>query len=410
MTEQTRPQPNQPSTHTVLLIELALAMGGFGIGTGEFATMGLMPNMAQNLAISEPQVGHVISSYALGVVIGAPLLAILGARLPRRLLLMLLMLFFAIGNFASAMAPGYESLMLFRFIAGLPHGAYFGVASLVAASMVPPHKRAKAVSRVLAGLTLAMLIGNPIATWLGQLLSWRYAFGMVGAIALVTTVLVFIFLPRNAEATHSNPKSEIQSFNRSQVWLALGISSIGFAGMFCVFGYLAPTLLEVTGVSEGWIPFALAAFGLGGISGNLVGGWLFDKLQFKSISLILVWSIIVLLLFPLAAQSIWSMLPAIFAVGTMVSLSPALQTHLMDVAVGAQNLAAASNHAAFNVANALGPWLGGLAISAGLGWTSTGYVGAITAAGGLAIFWWAWKDQARYSETAQREEGLAENA
>lgn len=390
MTAHANSSTQRFSPRAILLIELALAMGGFAIGTGEFAIMGLMPNVALGLGISEPQVGHVISTYALGVVVGAPLLAILGSRLFRRHLLLLLMGFFAMGNFASAVAPDYHSLLLFRFIAGLPHGAYFGVAMLVAASMVAPDQRAKAVSRVLAGLTIAMLIGNPIATWLGQWLSWRWAFGLVGLIALLTVLLVAIFLPLDRSEPRNNPMRELRDFNRKQVWLALAISSVGFAGMFCVFAYLAPTLLEVTGVSENWIPVGLAAFGLGGIIGNLFGGWLFDRLRFKAIPLLLLWSIAVLLVFPFATHSLWTILPAAFAVGTMVSLSPALQTHLMDVAADAQTLAAASNHAAFNIANALGPWLGGLAISAGLGWTSTGYIGAATGAAGLLVFWWAW--------------------
>jgi len=391
MTEHAPAGAPQLSARAILLIELALAMGGFGIGTGEFAIMGLMPNVAQNLNISEPQVGHVISAYALGVVVGAPLLAILGARLPRRTLLMLLMLFFAAGNFASALATDYHTLMLNRFIAGLPHGAYFGVASLVAASMVAPEKRANAVSRIMLGLTISILIGNPLATWLGQWLSWRTAFALVGAIALFTVTLVFIYLPVNRHEETSNPIRELRAFNRPQVWLALAISAIGFAGMFCVFSYLAPTLLEVTKVHQGWIPLGLAAFGLGAIVGNIAGGWLFDRLQFRAVALLLAWSALVLLLFPLSTGSIWTILPAVFAIGSMVSLSPALQTHLMDVAAEAQTLAAASNHAAFNVANALGPWLGGLAISAGLGWTVTGYVGAATAIIGLLIFAQAWK-------------------
>lgn len=382
------------SARAVLLIELALAMGGFAIGTGEFAIMGLMPEVARGLAISEPQVGHVISTYALGVVVGAPLLAILGSRLFRRHLLLLLMGFFALGNFASALAPDYHTLMAFRFVTGLPHGAYFGVAMLVAASMVAPDKRAQAVARVLMGLTVAILIGNPIATWLGQWLSWRYAFALVGAIALLTVLLVALFLPLNQDEPRNSPLHEIRAIHRPQVWLALAISSIGFAGMFCVFSYMAPTLLEVTRVNAGWIPFALAAFGLGGIIGNVVGGWLFDRLRFQAVAWLLLWSALVLLVFPLAAHSTWTIFPAVFAVGTMVSLSPALQTHLMDVAADAQTLAAASNHAAFNIANALGPWLGGLAISAGFGWTSTGYIGAATAVGGLLVFAWAWQLQA----------------
>ncbi len=387
----TAPIAKQLSARAILLIELALSLGGFAIGTGEFSIMGLMPDVAADLGITEPQVGHVISTYALGVVVGAPLLAILGSRLPRRNLLLLLMAIFAVGNFATALAPDYHSMMAFRFFAGLPHGAYFGVAMLVAASMAPPHKRAKAVSRVMLGLTVAILVGNPLATWLGQLASWRYAFALVGVIALSTVAMVAWFLPLDKNEPRSYPMRELRAFNRAQVWLALAISSVGFAGMFCVFSYMAPTLLQVTHLSAAWIPFALAAFGLGSIVGNMVGGWLFDKLQFKAVAWLLVWSALVLAIFPLAALSPWSVLPAVFAVGSMVSLGAPLQTHLMDVAQDAQTLAAASNHAAFNVANALGPWLGGMAISAGFGWTSTGYIGAATALAGLMVFFVAWR-------------------
>nr|WP_322940146.1 MFS transporter [Pseudomonas sp. s4] len=378
------------SPGAILLIQLALALGGFAIGTGEFAIMGLMPNVAADLGVSEPQVGHVISAYALGVVVGAPVLALLGARLPRRILLLLLMGCFALGNFASALAPSYEPLLIFRFIAGLPHGAYFGIAMLVAASMAPPHKRAKAVSRVLAGLTVAILIGNPLATWLGQFMSWRYAFALVGIIAISTIAMVAIFLPADPHEQRSSPMGELRAFNHAPIWLALGIGAIGFAGMFCVFSYMAPTLLHVTQVGPGWIPLAMGVFGAGCIVGNSAGGWLFDRLRLRAVAWILAWSTLVLLVFPFAAHSLWTILPAIFALGTMIALGPALQTHLMDVATGAQTLAAASNHAAFNVANALGPWLGGLAISAGMGWTVTGYIGAATAIGGLLLFVWAW--------------------
>ena len=385
--------PARLGAGAILLIELALALGGFAIGTSEFSIMGLMPEVARDLGISEPQVGHAISAYALGVVVGAPILALLGARFLRKHLLLLLMGIFALGNFASAVAPDYSSLLLFRFLAGLPHGAYFGIAMLVAASMAPPHKRAKAVSRVLMGLSVAILVGNPLAIWLGQSFSWRYAFGLVSLIALMTVIMVSIFLPLDRNEVRSSPVSELKAFNKAPIWLALGIGSIGFAGMFCVFAYMAPTLLEVTRVNPGMIPVAMAVFGVGGIVGNMTGGWLFDRLQFKSVAWILLWSTLVLLLLPMASHSIWTVFPAVFALGTIAALSPALQTHLMDVATGAQTLAAASNHAAFNIANALGPWLGGMAISAGLGWTSTGYIGAATAVGGLLVFAWAWKVQ-----------------
>ena len=391
MPSQLQEAPYSPARITLIIF--SLAMGGFGIGTGEFAIMGLMPGVAADLGVTEPQVGHLISAYALGVVVGAPLLAIGGARLYRRHLLILLMSFYALGNIASALAPGYGSLLVFRFIAGLPHGAYFGVAALVAASLVPFNKRAKVVSLVMMGLTLALLIGNPLATILGQHLDWRYAFGFVGAIAALTGLMIVLFLPLDRQEERQSPFSEIRAFNRPEIWYPLAIGSIGFAGMFCVFSYMAPTLLEVTGVNPFWIPIALAVFGLGGFVGNILGGWLFDRLQFRSVGWMLLWSISMLLLYPYATETIWTMLVMCFLVALMVGLGPALQTHLMDVAHGAQTLAAASHHAAFNVANALGPWLGGMAISAGLGWQSTGYVGATTAVAGLAIFLLAWRQQ-----------------
>ncbi|MBQ0831918.1 MAG: MFS transporter [Marinobacter sp.] len=376
-------------------------MGGFGIGTGEFAIMGLMPNVAQDFGITEPQVGHLISAYALGVVVGAPLLAIFGAQLFRKHLLIALMAFYALGNFASAVAGSYETLMISRFIAGLPHGAYFGVAALVAASLVPLNQRAKAVSYIMMGLALALLFGNPLATLLGQHLEWRYAFAFVACVAALTTVLVYVFLPLNREEVRHSSLSELRAFNRPQIWYPLAIGSIGFAGMFCVFSYLAPTLLNVTQADPVWIPVALFVFGLGGFVGNILGGWLFDRLQFKSVGVILLWAAVMLALFPLATGSIWSILIACFMVALMVAMGPALQTHLMDVAHGAQTLAAASHHAAFNLANAIGPWLGGMAISAGMGWQVTGYVGSATAVAGLAVFFMAQRQLNNKSASAE---------
>ncbi|AXM98945.1 MFS transporter [Pseudomonas plecoglossicida] len=367
-------------------MEAAMALGSFAIGTGEFAIMGLMPDIASNLQLSEPQVGHAISAYALGVVVGAPALAILGARLLRKHLLLLLMALYAIGNLATAFAPSFAGLVAFRFISGLPHGAYFGIAAVVASSMVPSNQRAGAVARVMMGLTLAMLLGNPIATFLGQFFGWRSAFVLVGAIALCTLALVGRYVPQPRDEARSDPRKELQAFRLSQVWMALGIAAIGFAGMFCVFSYLAPTMLQVTQVAPQWIPFGLAAFGLGGIIGNIAGGKLFDRLQFRAVGLVLVWSMAVLLFFTFAAQALWSLLLGIGLVGTMIALAAPLQIRLMDIAHEAPSLAAASNHAAFNLANALGPWLGGMAISAGLGWTSTGYIGAAAALVGLGIY------------------------
>lgn len=380
------------SPRQVGLILFALAMGGFAIGTSEFVVMGLITEIARAMGVDEPQVGHVISAYALGVVVGAPALAILGSKMPRRSLLLALMGFYAVGNLASALAPGYYTLALARFIAGLPHGAYFGVAALVAVRISPPEQRGLAVGRVMLGLSIALLVGNPLATWLGQAFGWRWAFALVSVIALSTVAMTARVLPKGMHAPRPDALRELRDFNRKPVWLALGIGAVGFAGMFCVFAYLAPTLVHVTGVRESFIPFGLVAFGIGGILGTLGGGWLFDKLQFRAAAWILIWSMAILLLFPLAARSVWTVLPAVLAVGTMGALATVLQAHLMDVARSAQTLAAASNHSAFNMANALGPWLGGMAINAGLGWTSTGVVGAMTALGGLLIYFWARAD------------------
>ena len=367
------------------LILFALTLGGFAIGTSEFAGMGLMPDMARGLGVSEPQVGHVISLYALGVVVGAPLLAIVGGRLPRRTLLIALMAFYALGNLATALAPGYATLLVARFVAGLPHGAYFGVAALSAVAISPPEQRGRAVSLVMLGLTVAILVGNPIATWVGQLAGWRWAFVGVAVVATTTAVLVAAFMPRDRPLA-TRALDELRAFNRLPVWQALAIGAIGFAGMFCVFSYLAPTMLEVTRVTPGWIPLGLAGFGVGAVLGNGLGGWLFDRFGLRSVPIVLGWAAAMLVLYPLAATSLAGIVVATIAIGLMGALGPILQSHLMDVAGDAQTLAAASHHAAFNAANALGPWLGGLAIGAGWGWTSTGPVGAAMAVLGLGVY------------------------
>lgn len=379
--------PHAPLTpRQIRWVVFALSMGGFAIGTSEFVVMGLISEIARGFGVTEPQVGHVVSAYALGVVIGAPLLAILGANMRRRSLLLWLMGFYAAGNLASALSPSYHWMMAFRFVAGLPHGAYFGVAALVAAHVSPPEQRGLAVGKVMLGLSVALLVGNPLATWMGQQWSWRVAFVPVAAIALATVVAIAWRLPAGMGAPRTDARRELRAFNRAPVWLALAIGAIGFAGMFAVFSYLPPTLVQVTGVDESFVPAGLVVFGVGSIVGSLAGGWLFDRFGFRAASLVLLWSVAVLLLYPWAAQSVRTVLPAVLAVGTMGALATILQSHLMDVAGDAQTLAAASNHSAFNTANALGPWLGGMAITAGHGWTSTGYVGAATAVGGLLIY------------------------
>jgi DHA1 family inner membrane transport protein len=364
----------------------ALGVGGFAIGTGEFVIMGLLPEVARDLHVTIPEAGHVISAYALGVVIGAPMLAVLAAHWPRRALLFALMALFAVGNLATALAPGYLSLNLLRFATGLPHGTYFGVAALVAASLAPPHRRASAVGLVMLGLTSATLLGVPIAAWLGQHLGWRAAFVLVGAIAAIACVLIRRFVPDLPAARGASPLRELGALARPQVWLTLGIGAVGFGGLFSVFSYIKPLLTEVTGLPVGAVPLVLALFGLGMVAGNVVGSRLADKWLMGTLAGLLVWDALVLVAVMFTAPHALAISINVFLVGTIVAIAPALQIRLMDVAGDAQTLAAALNHSAFNIANALGAWLGGVAITAGMGWTSTGWVGALLALGGMAVF------------------------
>lgn len=364
----------------------ALAMGGFAIGTTEFASMGILPAFAAGLHIDEPTAGHVISAYALGVVIGAPVLAVLGARMSRRILLIALMALFAVGNVLSALAPTYGWMLAFRFLSGVPHGAYFGVAALVAASVVPRARRSQAVSRVLLGLTIATVMGVPFANTLSLLLGWRWTFATVAVLAVLTMVLVFALAPKDPPHPEASPLRELGALKRRQVWLTLGIGAVGFGGMFAVYAYLASTLLAVTGVRAEVIPVVLGVFGVGLTVGNLFGGWAADRFQMRAAGGLLLWSAASLALYPMATAHLGSIMVVVFLVGCGGGLSSVLQTRLMDVAGEAQTLAAALNHSAFNVANAVGPWLGGMAVAAGLGWPSTGWVGCGLALGGFVIW------------------------
>ncbi len=370
----------------VALIELALAVGSFGIGTGEFAIMGLLANLAQEFNITTPQAGYAISAYALGVVVGAPIIAVLAAKLARQTLLLLLMAVFALGNAVSAIAPSFESFVILRFLTGLPHGAYFGVAALVAASLVPPNKRTQAVARVMLGLTVATLLGTPVATFFGQTFSWRIAFAAVGFMGALTVLLIWLFLPKDRVQEGASPMRELGAFKRRQVWFTLGIGAVGFGGLFSVFSYIASTATQVAGMPESAVPVMMALFGSGMIMGNLVGGWLADKNLMATIGGTLAGSVVVMTLLWLTAENPYMLSACVFLVGCSVAIGPALQTRLMDVAADAQTLAAALNHSAFNVANALGAWLGGLAIAAGYGFASTGWVGAALAVAGLVVF------------------------
>ena len=370
----------------MILIEIALAAGGFGIGTGEFVIMGLLPEVATTYGVSVPEAGQVISAYALGVVIGAPIIAVLAAKLSRRTLLLALMGVFAVGNVTSALAPDFLSFTALRFVTGLPHGAYFGVAALVAASMVPPHRRARAVGRVMLGLTVATLIGTPIATLLGQMMSWRAAFLMVGAIAVLTVVLIALYLPKDKVAEGASIRRELGAFGRLQVWLTLAVAAVGFGGMFSIFSYIAKTTTDTAGLPASMVAIVLALFGIGMNVGNVVGSRMADYSLKGTIGGMLAFNVALMSVFSLTAHDPVMLCICVFLTGCGFAACPAVQTRLMDVAADAQTLAAASNHSAFNIANALGAWLGGLVITWGYGYGATGFVGAALSALGLAIF------------------------
>jgi DHA1 family inner membrane transport protein len=368
------------------LVHFALAVGGFAIGTTEFATMSLLPYFARDLGISPPTAGHVISAYALGVVLGAPLIAVLSARIARRTLLIGLMLVFALANGLTGLVPSYHWMLFFRFVSGLPHGAYFGVAMLVAASLVPEEKRAQAAARVLMGLTVATIIGVPCATWLGQAIGWRSCFAIVAALSLLTATLVALLAPHQPPAKGASPMRELGALKNRDVLLTLAIGAVGFGGLFAVYTYLANTLLAVTRVHEGLVPLVFAVFGAGMMTGLVVVPRFSHGRLMVTAGWLLLWSAATLAVYTFATGNIWTITLSVFSIGLGGALGPILQTRLMDVAGEAQTLAAALNHSAFNVANALGPLLGGLAIAGGYGLSSTGLVGSVLALAGLAIW------------------------
>lgn len=365
---------------------VALAMGGFAIGTTEFATMGLLPQMADTFGISIPTAGHAISLYALGVVVGAPLIAGLAAKLPRKGLLIGLTIALALGNGLSAVAPNTALLMTARFVAGLPHGAFFGIAAVVATTLVPPERRGTAVARIMVGLTLANLIGVPVVTAAGQQIGWRVAYFGVTVIALATALAVARWLPRVPAPRDAGIGAELRAFRRPQVWFALVTGMIGFGGMFAVYSYVSPLTTEVTGLSSSAVPWVLAVFGLGMTIGATVGGqfvdWSVMGTVFGAMSAVTV----VLVVFALTATSPVMAFGTVFLLGLVSQvLASALQVRLMDASPDAPSLASSSNHSALNIANGAGAWLGGLAIGAGWGYTSTAWVGVALSLAGLAV-------------------------
>ena len=364
----------------------SMAVGGFAIGTTEFATMGVLPEIAKGMQVSIPQAGHFISAYAIGVVVGAPVLAVLFARTPRKVLLLGLMVAFAIGNAFSALATTSTQLWWARFIAGLPHGAFFGVASLVGAQLVGHKHRAKAVAAIMMGLNVATLAGVPLATWIGRRLDWPAVYWLVAGLAAACLLLMMRFVPKGMAGTEVHPMDELKSLTRQPVVIALLTGAIGGCGLFSAFSYIVPTLEQHAGVPSQTVAWILAMFGVGQIIGSLTAAHFADRALLPAIKGCLLWSALCLVIFALLCGVQVLAAPLVFLIGTMVALANPLQIRLMDVSGEAQTLAAAGNHASFNLANAMGAWLGGLVLTWGWGYPATGWVGAVLALLGLALF------------------------
>lgn len=384
-----RPVPRQTeiSTRHRYIAMVAMALGGFGIGTTEFVAMGLLNLIAEDFAISEDQAGHVISAYALGVVVGAPLITTLTGSIPRRRLTLLLMGAFVIGNGLSVFAHSYGILMLSRFIAGFPHGAYFSVTALIAASMAPNGKRGKAVALTGMGLSIATVIGVPIAQWLGSTFGWNAAFAMVAVIGVITFVALWFTVPHMTLMPRTKPLTELGALVNSQVLMTLAIGTVGFGGMFAVYTYISWTLTENAGFNANLIWIPLMVYGIGMVIGTYIGGVLADRNLEYAILGTLLSLIVVLSAFYFLSHNAVAGIINFGVIGLLGStLVPNLQTRLMDVAGEAQTLAAALNHSALNMANAAGAAVGGAVIAAGYGYSTPALAGAAMAACG-ALLW-----------------------
>ena len=379
--------PPLSHSYSLFTVILALAIGGFCIGTTEFVAMGLIQEIAKDLQVSIPDAGYFISAYALGVVIGAPIIAITCAQIPRKKLLLLLMLFYGIANTLTALADTPETVLLSRFIAGLPHGAYFGIGALVATELANPNRRSTAIALMMMGLTIATVIGVPLATWIGQQFGWRSGFIFSALIAFLTLIAIISFVPHIPVHKTASIKNELAGLKNINIWLTLAVGAIGFGGMFSVYSYISPILTEYTQTDIIVVPFALAIWGIGMVIGGLLAGHFADKNLNKTIVGVLISSAITFLLVSFMMDYIFTALIGLFLIGmTVIGLASTLQIRLMEVAGNAQSLAASLNHSAFNLANALGAYLGGWVLTQNMGWLAPIQIGSALSLSGLIIF------------------------
>ncbi|MFF1571610.1 MFS transporter [Leifsonia sp. NPDC058292] len=366
---------------------IALALGGFGIGLTEFVIAGLLPEVAADFHVDEAAAGWLISGYALAVVVGALGLTAAVTRLPRKPVLLGLMVLFIAGNALSAIAPTYEVMLSGRVLAALCHGAFFGIGSVVAAGMVAPEKQARAIALMFTGLTAANVLGVPFGTLLGQALGWRSTFWAITAIGVIALIGVAVLVPRSTTtASGGGLLKELTAFRSGQVWLSLIVTVLGFGGMFGAFTYIAYTLTEVSGFASAAVPWLLVLFGLGLFAGNAIGGRFADRALDKSLLLLLIGLSVVLTVFALVAGNPAATVVALVLMGAFgFATVPGLQMRVMIYADHAPTLASGANIAAFNLGNALGAWIGGLTITAGLGYTSPLWAGAAITVGAVVV-------------------------
>ncbi|AEG44740.1 MFS transporter [Isoptericola variabilis] len=389
MTTAAASQPARPAPPTPPAVVgaalFALALGGFTIGTTEFATMGLLPQVGADLGVSDPVVGHAITAYAVGVVVGAPLLTVAAARVSRQRLLLWLMGAYTLANVLSAAAPDVTTLVAGRFLAGLPHGAFFGVGAAVGAAVAGPGRRGHAVAMMMTGLTVANVVGVPVSTAVGQAFGWRVAFLLIGVLGAVTLLGLWRFVP-DAGAVDSSVRQEVGALRNGPLWISFGAAAIGFGGLFAVYTYVAPTVTRVTGLAESAVPWVLAVFGVGMTVGTLLGGRLADRHVLRTVIGAFAATAVALAVFALVASTPALAIGALFAVAvTSQVLGLAMQTRLMDLSPAAQSLGAALCHSALNVGNASGAFFGGLVIAAGHGYVAPAWTGVVLTLLGLAI-------------------------
>jgi DHA1 family inner membrane transport protein len=372
---------------------LALAISAFAIGTTEFVIMGLLPEVARDLAVSIPSAGLLVSGYALGVAVGAPLLAVVTSKMPRKLALQLLMGVFIVGNTLCAIASSYSVLMIARVVTSFAHGSFFGIGAVVAASLVPSEKRASAIALMFTGLTLANVLGVPFGTFVGQEFGWRAAFWIVSAFGVVSLAGVTVLVPDNEPRHGSEPAGlghEVRVLKDPQVWTALAMTVLGFGGVFVVFTYIAPILEQVSGFSPRGVTLILVLFGVGLTVGNMVGGKLADRALMPSLMGILAALAVVMALFARTSHSQWAAAITVFVWGIAAFATvPPLQMRVVEKAAKAPNLASTLNIGAFNVGNAGGAWLGGLVIGHGHSLDTLPWVAAAVSVVALLLTWFA---------------------